>query len=136
MLNALANTTSPPSQPGGQDSQLVIADLSNHLDATFLFQTSDSPPASIQVRTFGWRTGPLDVLRQLANASTTDNVDPRSYKFRLDVSFETGDERYKDLLNTGLWVGSEVKKGNESESFFAIQGVEGGAVSMRCSRDC
>ncbi|KAI9697375.1 MAG: hypothetical protein M1836_004653 [Candelina mexicana] len=100
-------------KPGGQDSQLVIADLSTHLDATFLLQTSDSPPASIQVRTIGWRTGPAAILQQLANATQADSVDPRSYKFRLDVSFETGDERYKGLLDTGLWIGSGVKKGNE-----------------------
>ncbi|KAI9716836.1 MAG: hypothetical protein M1812_005176 [Candelaria pacifica] len=99
--------------PGGQDSQLVVADLSTHLDATFLLQTSDVPPAAIQVRTIGWRTGPGAILQQLANATLADSVDPRSYKFRLDVSFETGDARYKGLLDTGLWVGSGVKKGNE-----------------------
>ncbi|KAI9779014.1 MAG: hypothetical protein M1835_004795 [Candelina submexicana] len=112
-------------KPGGQDSQLVIADLSTHLDATFLLQTSDFPPASIQVRTIGWRTGPAAILQQLANATQADSVDPRSYKFRLDVSFETGDERYKGFLDTGLWIGSGVKKGNESESF----------PSSRCGMD-
>jgi hypothetical protein len=40
-------------------------------------------------------------------------VDPRLYKFRLFVELETGDERYRDKVNCGMWVGSGMRKGAE-----------------------
>ena len=41
-----------------------------------------------------------------------DGVDAGLYAFRLFVGMETGDERYK-FLNTGMWVGSGVRKGRQ-----------------------
>lgn len=99
-------------QPGGQDSQLVAPDLSTHLDANFLLQTHDHPPAFISVRTDGWRVGPRETLEKLEDPALADEVDPKSYSFRLYVHMETGDPRYLHL-NTGMWVGSGIRRGTE-----------------------
>ncbi|KAL8829676.1 MAG: hypothetical protein Q9191_001885, partial [Dirinaria sp. TL-2023a] len=95
--------------PGGQDSQLVAPDLSTHHDATYLLQTHDHPPAYISVKAEGWRVGPRDILEKLEDPSVADEVDPKSYSFRLFVHMETGDTRYLHL-NTGMWVGSGVRR--------------------------
>ena len=101
-------------QPGGQDSQLVAPDLSTHHDATYLLQTHDHPPAYISVKAEGWRVGPRDILEKLEDAAVADEVDPKSYSFRLFVHMETGDTRYLHL-NTGMWVGSGVRRGTEGQ---------------------
>ncbi|PBP22130.1 hypothetical protein BUE80_DR006958 [Diplocarpon rosae] len=99
--------------PGGQDSQLIIADGSAHLETNYILQTFDSPPAHIVIKTRGWRTGPPGVLAKLADPEQADGIDPRSYKFRLFIEMETGDERYRDHVNCGMWVGSGMRKGAE-----------------------
>ncbi|KAH7409525.1 hypothetical protein BKA64DRAFT_665178 [Cadophora sp. MPI-SDFR-AT-0126] len=99
--------------PGGQDSQLIIGDGSAHLQTNYILQTYDDPPAHIVVKTHGWRTGPPEILAQLADPEQADSVDPNSYKFRLFIDMETGDERYKDKVNCGMWVGSGMRKGAE-----------------------
>ncbi|PMD27587.1 hypothetical protein NA56DRAFT_139772 [Hyaloscypha hepaticicola] len=99
--------------PGGQDSQLIIADGSAKLETNYLLQTFDSPPAHIVIKTHGWRTGPPEVLAQLADPELADKVDPNSYKFRLFIDMETGDERYRDRINCGMWVGSGMRRGAE-----------------------
>ncbi|MCJ1260388.1 hypothetical protein MMC22_000249 [Lobaria immixta] len=98
--------------PGGQDSQLVAPDLSTHLDANFLLQTHDHPPAFISVKTDGWRVGPRETLEKLEDPALADEVDPKSYSFRLYVHMETGDTRYLHL-NTGMWIGSGIRRGTE-----------------------
>ncbi|KAG7008508.1 hypothetical protein G7Y79_00005g016490 [Physcia stellaris] len=98
--------------PGGQDSQLVAPDLSTHLDSTYLLQTHDHPPAFISVKHDGWRVGPREVLEKLEDPAVSDEVDPKSYSFRLYVHMETGDTRYLHL-NTGMWIGSGVRRGTE-----------------------
>tara|TARA_R110002060_G_scaffold4243_7_gene6721 strand:+ start:667 stop:1059 length:393 start_codon:yes stop_codon:yes gene_type:complete len=110
-LNSLQSTHK--FQPGGQDSQLIIGDGSAHLQTNYILQTYDDPPAHIVVKTHGWRTGPPEILAQLADPEQADNVDPSSYKFRLFIDMETGDERYKDKVNCGMWVGSGMRKGAE-----------------------
>ncbi|KAH6710760.1 hypothetical protein BKA61DRAFT_658605 [Leptodontidium sp. MPI-SDFR-AT-0119] len=99
--------------PGGQDSQLIIGDGSAHLQTNYILQTYDNPPAHIVVKTHGWRTGPPEILAQLADPEMADKVDPNSYKFRLFIDMETGDERYRDKVNCGMWVGSGMRKGAE-----------------------
>lgn len=99
-------------QPGGQDSQLVAPDLSTHSDATYILQTHDHPPAFISVKSQGWRVGPREILEKLEDPAVADEVDPKSYCFRLFVSMETGDTRYLHL-NTGMWVGGGVRRGTE-----------------------
>jgi hypothetical protein len=100
-------------QPGGQDSQLIIPDGSARLETNYLLQTHDNPPAHISIKTHGWRTGPPEILAQLADPKLADLVDPNSYKFRLFIEMETGDERYRDRVNCGMWVGSGMRKGAE-----------------------
>ncbi|TGO23544.1 hypothetical protein BPAE_0129g00280 [Botrytis paeoniae] len=99
--------------PGGQDSQLIIPDGSARLETNYLLQTHDDPPAHIAIKTHGWRTGPPEVLAQLADPALADQVDPNSYKFRLFIEMETGDERYSSRVNCGMWVGSGMRKGAE-----------------------
>jgi hypothetical protein len=98
--------------PGGQDSQLVAPDLSTHIDANYLLQTHDHPAAFISVKTDGWRVGPREILEKLEDAAQADDVDPKSYSFRLYVHMETGDPRYLHL-NTGMWVASGIRRGTE-----------------------
>ncbi|KAF7511308.1 hypothetical protein GJ744_004873 [Endocarpon pusillum] len=99
--------------PGGQDSQLVVKDLATRLSASYLLQTNDEPPAFICVKTWGWRTGSKDVLEKLQDPAQADSVNPNSYKFRLNIELETGDERYL-FVNTLMWVGSGCRRGAEA----------------------
>lgn len=93
---------------------MVVKDLATKLDTNYLLQTADEPPAFIHIRTTGWRTGSKDVLEKLDNPATADTVNPNSYKFRLTIQMETGDERY-GFVNTCMWVGSGCRRGTESE---------------------
>ncbi|KIW57153.1 hypothetical protein PV05_05744 [Exophiala xenobiotica] len=95
--------------PGGQDNQLVVKDLATRIDATYLLQTNDDPPAYITAKSRGWRTGPKDVLERLNDPTEADTVPANQYKFRISVELETGDERYA-FLNTCLWMGSGCKR--------------------------
>ncbi|KAM0150736.1 hypothetical protein ACHAPG_008684 [Botrytis cinerea] len=99
--------------PGGQDSQLIIPDGSARLETNYLLQTHDDPPAHIAIKTHGWRTGTPEVLARLADPALADQVDPNSYRFRLFIEMETGDERYCSKVNCGMWVGSGMRKGAE-----------------------
>ena len=99
-------------QPGGQDSQLVVKDLATQVSANYLLQTSDEPPAFIAVKTSGWRTGSKDVLEKLNDPMSADQVNPNTYKFRLYIELETGDERYA-FVNTCMWVASGCRRGAE-----------------------
>lgn len=100
------------SQPGGQDSQLIVKDLATRVSANYLLQTADEPPAFICVKTSGWQTGAKDVLEKLNDPLAADQVSPNSYKFRLHIKLETGDERYA-FANTCMWVGSGCRRGTE-----------------------
>ena len=102
----------PSLQPGGQDKQLVAPDLSTHLDSSYLLQTHDHPPAYISVRNEGWRVGPRETLEKLDDPTQADEVDPKTYSFRLYIHMETGDSRYLHL-NTGMWIGSGIRRGTE-----------------------
>ena len=52
-------------------------------------------------------------MERLNDPERASDVDPSEYSFKLSLKLETGDERYKDRVNTGLWVGSGAIKGNE-----------------------
>lgn len=65
------------------------------------------------MQTAGWRKGPREVLEKLFDPEQADDVDPSEYSFRLTVKLETGDERYRDAVNSGMWVGSGARKGSE-----------------------
>lgn len=91
----------------------MVKDLATRIDATYLLQTNDEPPAYITARSKGWRTGPKDVLERLSDPQVADTVPANQYKFRITVELETGDERYA-FLNTCLWTGSGARRINES----------------------
>ncbi|KAL5339580.1 hypothetical protein BJX70DRAFT_148884 [Aspergillus crustosus] len=97
--------------PGGQDSQVVVKD-STSLRANFLLQTADEPAAFIVVKTTGWLTGAKDVLDKLNDASMADGINPNSYKYRVNLTMETGDDRYT-FLNTLMWIASGCRRGQE-----------------------
>jgi len=99
--------------PGGQDSQIIHPNASTESSTHYLLQTHDTPPAFIVVKTQGWRTGPAEILTALKDPEYADTIDPRSYKSRLFISMETGDERYKESVNSGMWIGSAMRKGAE-----------------------
>ncbi|CAP99610.1 hypothetical protein N7489_009858 [Penicillium chrysogenum] len=98
--------------PGGQDTQIVTKDCTTNLRASYILQTVDEPPAFIIVRTEGWLTGAKDVLEKVIDANMADGVNPGSYKYRVNLSMETGDERYT-FLNTLMWIGSGCRRGHE-----------------------
>lgn len=100
--------------PGGQDNQLVVAEsLSTAVETSYLLKTNDTVPAYINVRTTGWRTGPKEVMERLFDPVKASQVKPDEYSFRLSVKLETGDARYKDILNTALWIGSGARLGSQ-----------------------
>lgn len=103
--------------PGGQDAQLVIGDtLAAMLDTRYLLQTEEDDGAEVahvMVETWGWRTGERAILERLLKGEGKE-VEPHEYRFRLFVSLETGDARYKDL-NEGMWVAAGMRTGNEGK---------------------
>jgi hypothetical protein len=101
-------------QPGGQDSLLVRPEsLHTFVETKYLLRTADEPPAFIAVETSGWRTGPREVMERLQDPERAEGVDPSEYSFKTSIKLETGDERYKDRLNGGLWIGSGARTGDE-----------------------
>ncbi|KAF9887966.1 hypothetical protein FE257_009488 [Aspergillus nanangensis] len=98
--------------PGGQDSQIVTKESNTSLRATYMLQTADEPPAWIVVKTDGWLTGAKDVLDKVNDPGMADTVNPNTYKYRINLQMETGDERYA-FLNTLMWIGSGCRRGQE-----------------------
>lgn len=106
-----------PSQPGGQDAQLLTENKSTFVDTRYLLATADAAPAHIMVRTEGWRTGPPEVLTRLLDPVEGDKVSPDEYRFRIFIRLETGDDRYR-WVNEGMWIGSGVRRGLEGGCCF------------------
>jgi hypothetical protein len=79
-----------------------------------VLQTADENPAYIVVKTQGWLTGAKDVLEKLNDPNIADTINPTTYKYRLNLSMETGDERYS-FVNTVIWVGSGCRRGHEGK---------------------
>ena len=75
--------------PGGADWQVIRSDGVAHLDARYTLETDDG--ALIYVRNEGYRHGPAEVIRKLAEGIP---VDPSLYYMRTSPWFETGDARY------------------------------------------
>lgn len=88
-------------------------------DTRYLLATDDADPAHILVRTEGWRTGPPAVLERLLDPVEGAKVPCEEFRVRIFIKFETGDPRYL-FLNEGMWVGSAVRNGLESEFFFSF----------------
>ncbi|KAJ5249095.1 hypothetical protein N7468_000546 [Penicillium chermesinum] len=102
----------PKVSPGGQDTQIVTKDSTTNLHANYLLQTAEEPPAFIMIKADGWLTGAKDVLDKVNDSSMADGINPGSYKYRINLSMETGDERYT-FLNTLMWIGSGCRRGQE-----------------------
>lgn len=90
----------------------MTKDFATNLRASYILQTTDEPPAWIVVKTDGWLTGAKDVLEKVNDANLADGVNPSTYKYRINLAMETGDERYT-FLNTLMWVGSGCRRGHE-----------------------
>jgi hypothetical protein len=84
----------------GADWQTVFTDGSAELDTRYLLETDDG--AEIDIRNFGLRHGPADVMARVGAGET---VDPALYYMRTHSRFETGDERY-GWLNRLMCVGT------------------------------
>ncbi|KAA8902932.1 hypothetical protein FN846DRAFT_920092 [Sphaerosporella brunnea] len=97
---------------GGQDSQVVIGDLSARVEPTYVLKTADETPAYILVKGLGWRTGRNEVLQKLGNPLLADTVKPSEYKFFVHVQMETGDVRYNHT-NTKMWIARGAKLGSK-----------------------
>lgn len=90
----------------------MTRESATNLQANYLLQTADDPPAFIVAKTQGWLTGAKDVLDKVNDQTSADTVNPNTYKYRVCISMETGDERYA-FLNTLMWIGSGCRRGQE-----------------------
>lgn len=59
-------------------------------------------------------------MEKLFDPELANEAKPSDYVFRLSIKLETGDERYKDKVNTGLWVGSGARRGSEGGFYFSL----------------
>lgn len=62
----------------------------------------------------GWLTGSKDILEKIVDPGAADSVNPNTYKYRVNITLETGDERYA-FVNTSMWIGSGCRRGAEGE---------------------
>lgn len=84
----------------GADWQTVFDEGYAELDTRYAIETHDG--ALIDVRNFGFRHGPADVLARLAAG---EEVDPSLYYMRTHPRLQTGDPRYA-WLNRTILVGT------------------------------
>jgi len=84
----------------GADWQTIFADGLAELDTRYAFETDDG--AVIEILNYGFRHGPPEVLRQLAEGQ---DVPPDAYYMRTHARLETGDPRYS-WVNSMLFVGT------------------------------
>lgn len=97
----------------------MTKDSITKLMASFILQTADDPPAYIIVKTDGWLTGPKDVLDKVNDMTSADNLPPSSYKYRVHLTMETGDERFH-FVNTLMWISSGCRRGHESKYSYPV----------------
>jgi hypothetical protein len=84
----------------GADWQTIFADGSAELDTRHAIETDDG--ATIDVRNFGFRHGPPEVMARLAAG---EDVDPAAYYMRTWPRLETGDPRHA-WVNRTMFVGT------------------------------
>lgn len=84
----------------GADWQTIFADGVAELDTRYAFETEDG--AVIEIRNFGYRHGPADVMAAVGRG---EDVDPANYYMRTQARLETGDPRY-DWVNRMVFVGA------------------------------
>jgi hypothetical protein len=99
----------------GADWQTVFRDGVAELDTRYAFKTDDG--ALIEIRNFGYRHGPADVLAAVARG---EDVEPSEYYMRTHARLETGDPRYS-WVNRMLFVGTGGRRKNAVEiSLFVV----------------
>ena len=99
----------------GADWQTVFPDGLAELDTRYGIRTDDG--AIIEVRNFGYRHGPADVMARVASG---ENVDPARYYMRTHCRLETGDQRYL-WVNGSLFIGTGGRRASSVEiSMFEI----------------
>ncbi len=84
----------------GADWQTLFQAGYSELDTRYVIETHDG--AIIDIRNFGFRHGPADVMAKLAAGEV---VDPALYYMRTLPRFQTGDSRYH-WLNHTVFVGT------------------------------
>ena len=99
----------------GADWQTVFPDGLAELDTRYAMETHDG--AVIEIRNFGYRFGPPEVLAALARGEA---VPPDAYSMRTQARLETGDPRYA-WVNRTLFVGRGARHaGAVTVSLFAV----------------
>lgn len=99
----------------GADWQTIFSDGTAELDTRYSMETGDG--AVIDIRNYGYRHGPKEVLDRLARG---DAVDPALYYMRTQPRFETGDARYL-WLNRIVCIGSGARlKDGVRITFFEV----------------
>ncbi len=88
----------------GADWQTILADGNAELDTRYSMETDDG--ALIDIRNFGYRHGPPEVIAALGRG---EPVDPSLYYMRTHPRFETGDSRYA-WLNRLICVGTGARQ--------------------------
>jgi hypothetical protein len=83
----------------GADWQTIWANDVAELDTRYAMETDDG--AVIEIRNYGYRHGPADVLKAVAQGQ---DVSPNSYYMRTHARLECGDPRY-EWVNRTLFVG-------------------------------
>lgn len=87
----------------GADWQKVW-DSHAELDTRYLLETNDG--ALIDIRNFGFRHGPSEVLARLAEG---EDVSPDDYYMRTVPRLKTGDPRY-DWVNRTIFIGTGIRR--------------------------
>ncbi|THD72983.1 DUF3237 domain-containing protein [Thalassobius vesicularis] len=79
----------------GADWQTIWGNGVAELEARYAFETDDG--ALIEIRNYGYRHGPAEVLAAVARGEA---VDPSTYYMRTSAQLETGDSRYEWVNRT------------------------------------
>ncbi len=100
----------------GADWQTVFEGGFAELDTRYALETDDG--AVIDIRNYGFRHGPPEVLQALLDGK---DVDPSAYYMRTQARLETGDARYT-WVNRTLFVGNGKRDASRVVvSLFAIE---------------
>ncbi|KAI9904185.1 hypothetical protein N3K66_000714 [Trichothecium roseum] len=83
------------------------------IEGAYIMQTTDEPPAILEMRTRGSLSGPCDILDALLSSRNPKDIDPRKYGFRMFLTIKSADKRYAEIVNCGLWVASGAWQGDE-----------------------
>ncbi|KAJ2982979.1 hypothetical protein NQ176_g1027 [Zarea fungicola] len=82
----------------------------------FVLQTAETIPAMYETANYfdihrrGTLSGPRAILDILLCPNSTKNIDPRQYNFCMFCTAKTADNRYVEVLNSGIWVARGVWK--------------------------